>query len=125
MSIALLVERPEWRDLAACRGLDPDLFYPEQGDNIGLAKARAVCAPCEVRSACLAYALDAVEQHGVWGGTSESERRKMRRKRGAASRTCSWCRALFTPTHASQLYCTPAHTAAAESARKGTTRRVG
>jgi hypothetical protein len=117
--------RPEWMVDARCRGINPDLFHPEQGDNAGFASAKAICAACGVREECLAYALDNVEQHGVWGGLTESERRKIRWRRGPSSRQCRWCGEAFTPTHGSQAYCRAEHSAAASSARKLTTRRVG
>ena len=75
-----------WQDRANCRGVDPDLFFPERGDNVTVAEAKRVCAGCVVRSQCLEYALAAYEKHGVWGGASEQERRRMRRQRRQAAR---------------------------------------
>lgn len=74
---------PEWTELAACRDLDPELFFPigtvgpamEQVDT-----AKAVCARCPVRTDCLAWALRVGEAHGVWGGTTPEERRFLRRE---------------------------------------------
>lgn len=72
-----------WIDKAECSGLVTNLFYPEQG---GAAKeqvlARQVCARCPVQDECLEYALLAGERFGIWGGTSERQRRKIRRARG-------------------------------------------
>jgi WhiB family redox-sensing transcriptional regulator len=65
----------DWRLAAACRGLDPKLFFPERGEDTSAAKA--VCAGCPVRGACLAENL--AEHNGIWGGTSEHERRVLRR----------------------------------------------
>jgi WhiB family redox-sensing transcriptional regulator len=65
-----------WMVAAACRDLDPDLFFPDRGHST--SEARAVCADCPVRSDCLEYALESVEQQGIWGGTSETERRTIR-----------------------------------------------
>lgn len=73
-----------WRLRAACRGTDVHLFYPGLGEST--AEAKAVCAGCPVRSECLEYALDAREVFGIFGGTSERERRKIRRQRAAATR---------------------------------------
>jgi WhiB family transcriptional regulator, redox-sensing transcriptional regulator len=73
---------PDWRDQAACRGLNPDLFFPERGANAGLPKR--VCAACPVRPDCLAESLAANEQFGVWGGLSKLERRAIRAARNAA-----------------------------------------
>lgn len=64
-----------WRARANCRGVDPDLFFPERGSS--QREAKAVCAGCEVRAECLAEGLH--ETVGIWGGTSERERRVLRR----------------------------------------------
>lgn len=81
-----------WRSRAACRNLDPDLFFPvgETGDALEQVEAaKAVCRVCPVQQECLEYALAANEQAGIWGGTTEAERRSIRRRRarerGAAS----------------------------------------
>jgi WhiB family redox-sensing transcriptional regulator len=68
-----------WRDQAACRGLDPEIFYPVSDEDADAAKA--VCATCPVREACLEYALANRERDGVWGGATERERRRMIRQR--------------------------------------------
>lgn len=68
-----------WRRLARCRGLDPEVFYP-QDDDEG-EEAKTICALCVVRQSCLEYALAAREKHGVWGGLSERERRRVLRRR--------------------------------------------
>ena len=65
-----------WRELAACRGADLNLFFPERGESAGAA--RQVCAACPVRQACLDYAITNRITHGVWGGLPERERRAMR-----------------------------------------------
>lgn len=70
---------PGWRDAAACRDADTAIFFRERGENATAAKA--VCAGCPVREACLEYALVAFERFGVWGGLSEVERRRLRAKR--------------------------------------------
>jgi WhiB family redox-sensing transcriptional regulator len=71
-----------WLDLGACRDEDPDLFFPIASAGPGLAQvaaAKAVCARCAVRETCLRFALDAGQEHGVWGGMSEEERLMIRR----------------------------------------------
>jgi len=74
-----------WHDLAACRGLSLELFYPQDDDAI--AAAKAVCAACEVEDKCLEHALAVREKEGIWGGTTERERRSIiRRRRRAAAR---------------------------------------
>ena len=67
-----------WRELGNCVGVDPDLFFGGRGDNKSHAAAKRVCAGCEVRDECLAYALDNNERFGVWGGLSERQRRALR-----------------------------------------------
>lgn len=73
-----------WMDHANCIDLDPDLFFPERGESTFGAKA--VCRGCVVRGECLEYALLAGERFGIWGGTSERERRSIRRQRRDAQR---------------------------------------
>jgi WhiB family transcriptional regulator, redox-sensing transcriptional regulator len=72
---------------AACATADPDLFFPisTAGPAVRqVARAKAICARCEIRQECLLYALDAGSLQGVWGGTTESERRLLRRRRARA-----------------------------------------
>ena len=71
-----LTER-NWRMLAACRSIDPDLFFPVSSAGKSLeqvAEARAVCACCLVRRQCLAFALRTRQAHGIWGGLTAQER---------------------------------------------------
>jgi len=65
-----------WRELAACRGADLDLFFPSRGEPAG--PARQVCAACPVRQPCLDYAITNRIVHGIWGGLTERERRALR-----------------------------------------------
>jgi WhiB family redox-sensing transcriptional regulator len=71
-----------WRVHAACRGVDPDLFFPARGEMT--APAKAVCSSCPVRSECLTDALEQREKFGIWGGRSERERRQIRKRQRAA-----------------------------------------
>jgi WhiB family redox-sensing transcriptional regulator len=76
--LALLSGGEDWRAMAACRSVDPDLFFPLSDIGPGLeqaARAKAVCAGCPVRRQCLSFALLTQQGHGVWGGTTEQERR--------------------------------------------------
>jgi WhiB family redox-sensing transcriptional regulator len=74
-----LAHRPAWMKRAACRGEDPALFFPARGVNAAtMARARGVCAGCTVREECLDYASASVDTMGVWGGTTEGDRRKQR-----------------------------------------------
>jgi WhiB family redox-sensing transcriptional regulator len=68
-----------WRNRAACKGVDPDIFYPASDEEA--EEAKSICAQCPVREACLEYALANRERDGVWGGATERERRRMIRQR--------------------------------------------
>jgi WhiB family redox-sensing transcriptional regulator len=68
-----------WRQNAACRGVDPDIFYPASEEEADVAKS--ICAQCSVRQMCLEYALANRERDGVWGGATEKERRRILRQR--------------------------------------------
>jgi WhiB family redox-sensing transcriptional regulator len=70
-------EETAWMADALCAQTDPDAFFPERGESPRPAKA--VCLTCPVCEDCLAYALEHGERFGVWGGTSERERRALRR----------------------------------------------
>ncbi|MDB0005810.1 WhiB family transcriptional regulator [Ilumatobacteraceae bacterium] len=70
----------EWRIAGACRGLDPEIFHPEDDEDEGLT-AKEICSSCVVQVACLDYALDRREKVGVWGGATERERRRILRHR--------------------------------------------
>jgi WhiB family transcriptional regulator, redox-sensing transcriptional regulator len=76
-------DRPDWRDEAACRGADPELFFPD-GD-IGSARARAktaklICRGCPVSATCLNWALASGQEAGIWGGLTEVERLRLHRR---------------------------------------------
>ena len=70
---------PAWMDHARCRTLSPTEFFPSDG--VGVEVAKRVCAECPVKSECLEYALTYRIDHGVWGGASERERRRILRRR--------------------------------------------
>jgi WhiB family redox-sensing transcriptional regulator len=73
-----LVGDRQWQDQANCLGVDPDLFFPERGAST--REAKEVCRGCVVKQDCLEFALANGEKFGIWGGLSERERRKLRRK---------------------------------------------
>jgi WhiB family transcriptional regulator, redox-sensing transcriptional regulator len=81
----------EWRDRAACRNVDPELFFPltfSGPSQRQTEQALAVCTTCSVRSACLDWAIANDVVHGVWGGLSEDQRvaaHRASRKRSAVS----------------------------------------
>lgn len=75
-------EDDSWRNQAACRATAADLFFPTgrtPGASEQVRAAKSVCRSCEVRETCLLYALETNQDAGIWGGTSEDERRKLRR----------------------------------------------
>lgn len=67
-----------WQERALCAQTDPEAFFPEKGGST--REAKKVCASCEVRAECLEYALANDERFGIWGGLSERERRKLKRR---------------------------------------------
>jgi WhiB family redox-sensing transcriptional regulator len=70
-----------WRDDAACRDADPDLFFPIGTTGPALRQigdAKRICRACPAQTQCLAWALDNGVSDGVWGGTTEDERRAIR-----------------------------------------------
>ena len=74
-----------WMARGKCRDLPPSTFFPSDG--VGVDAARQVCGECPVQEACLEYALSHRIDHGVWGGASERERRRIARQRRLDSTT--------------------------------------
>jgi WhiB family redox-sensing transcriptional regulator len=72
-----------WRNNAACRGLETEIFYPPTDEEA--VNAKLVCERCPVRESCLEFALAVREKEGVWGGCTERERRRIIRQRRRAS----------------------------------------
>jgi WhiB family transcriptional regulator, redox-sensing transcriptional regulator len=71
----------DWRDSAACRGTDTDLFFPDWAVGTakqGIEQAKRLCRDCPVRAQCLDWALDRGVAFGIWGGFTEDERRTIR-----------------------------------------------
>ena len=69
----------EWMRRGNCRDEPPSLFFPSDGTGVDIA--RQLCATCPVKEPCLEYALRTRIAHGVWGGASERERRRILRQR--------------------------------------------
>ncbi|MGP9682734.1 MULTISPECIES: WhiB family transcriptional regulator [unclassified Brachybacterium] len=67
-----------WQERALCAQTDPEAFFPEKGGST--REAKKVCVSCDVRAECLEYALENDERFGIWGGLSERERRKLKRR---------------------------------------------
>jgi WhiB family redox-sensing transcriptional regulator len=67
-----------WQERALCAETDPESFFPEKGGST--REAKRVCLSCEVRAECLEYALTHDERFGIWGGLSERERRRVKKR---------------------------------------------
>jgi WhiB family redox-sensing transcriptional regulator len=67
-----------WQSDSLCAQTDPEAFFPEKGGST--REAKKICGSCEVRDRCLEYALENDERFGIWGGLSERERRKLRKR---------------------------------------------
>jgi WhiB family redox-sensing transcriptional regulator len=67
-----------WQERALCAETDPEAFFPEKGGST--REAKKICTGCEVKAECLEYALAHDERFGIWGGLSERERRRLRRR---------------------------------------------
>ena len=81
LGLDALMDDADWRDAAACRGVDDSLFFPSGGEDVAtIAAAKQVCAECPVRSECLAFAVETNQTEGIWGGHTPAERRKFRRR---------------------------------------------
>ena len=77
-----------WMQRGRCRDIPPSTFFPSDG--VGVDVARRICADCPVKAPCLEYALENHVDHGVWGGCSERERRRiLKRRRSAKTETAA------------------------------------
>jgi WhiB family transcriptional regulator, redox-sensing transcriptional regulator len=77
----------DWRHRAACRDVDPELFFPIGNTGpalLQIEEAKQVCRRCDVAEACLQWALESSQDAGVWGGLSEDERRALKRRKARA-----------------------------------------
>ena len=68
-----------WMNDGSCRNHPPEVFFPSDG--VGVTIAQRICTTCPVRQPCLEYALENRIDHGVWGATSERERRRILKAR--------------------------------------------
>ena len=73
-----------WREKAACRDLDTGMFFPDSESDAG--PALEVCGACPVRMECLEWALATRQHDGIWGGATETERKRIRRRRAATTK---------------------------------------
>ena len=77
------LEEIGWLRRGACKSSDPELFFPLAPSPVQEARAKAVCATCQVLDECRSYALKAGEADGIWGGLTPEERRRCRLPAGA------------------------------------------
>ncbi len=77
VALPLTPEDDLWQERALCAQTDPEAFFPEKGGST--REAKRICQGCEVKDACLEYALANDERFGIWGGLSERERRRLKR----------------------------------------------
>lgn len=88
-SLALGSADYSWRKVALCKDTDPELFFPVGSTGQALhqiSRAKTVCEECVVKRECLEFAIETNQDCGIWGGTSEEERRDIRRQMAAAKR---------------------------------------
>lgn len=97
------MNRPDWYDDALCAQVGyTDLWFPEKGGST--ADAKRVCAACPALALCREYAIERPELVGVWGATSERERRTLRTDAGL-ERDCGHCGEPFDPERTTRKYC--------------------
>src|SRR5688500_13533021 len=78
LGIGAEADAQSWQEQALCAETDPEAFFPEKGGST--REAKKICTGCEVKAQCLEYALSNDERFGRWGGLSERERRRLRRR---------------------------------------------
>ena len=78
LGIGTEADAQSWQEQALCAETDPEAFFPEKGGST--REAKKICTGCEVKAQCLEYALANDERFGIWGGLSERERRRLRRR---------------------------------------------
>ena len=78
LGIGAKADAQSWQEQALCAETDPEAFFPEKGGST--REAKKICTGCEVKAQCLEYALSNDERFGIWGGLSERERRRLRRR---------------------------------------------
>ena len=74
--------RPDWRDQAACRDADPELFFPDddRSARAQVKTAKLICRGCPVSATCLSWALASGQEAGIWGGLTDDERHRLHRR---------------------------------------------
>jgi WhiB family transcriptional regulator, redox-sensing transcriptional regulator len=85
---AVTADGENWRSSGACQTADPDLFFPISSTGPAekqIARAKMICAGCQVRQECLEFALTHEQTYGIWGGTTVEDRQRDRRRRRRAA----------------------------------------
>ena len=106
----------DWRERAACRGADPDLWFADSMDthndkllirlkDATIAEAKDICVACPVRLICLDWAQNQNLKDGIFGGLTPRERDKEKRQRPRRPARCDICGGHYTPRSPSQRYC--------------------
>jgi WhiB family redox-sensing transcriptional regulator len=72
-------EPVNWREIASCKGVDGDVFFPASEDLQGINAAKEICSACSVADECLSYAIETNQTEGIWGGMTARQRRRLRR----------------------------------------------
>ena len=90
-----------WQQYAACRGCDPDIFFPRRGKDVH--EPKTICAGCPVLEECREWATFYGERQGIWGGLSWNERRRARR--GLPEHDCPTCGINHVPKDPDQVLC--------------------
>jgi WhiB family redox-sensing transcriptional regulator len=112
--------RPDWHDDAACRAMGADLFFSERGDIRWVAKAKAVCATCDVVEECLQWAIDTGSRHGVFGGLTPRERQGMKYGKGVRVVRCGTTAGEAKHRRLGEKPCVPCAEARREYQRRAT-----
>lgn len=72
-------ESVNWREAAACKGAESEIFFPASEDLQGINAAKEICEGCPVADECLTYAIETNQTEGIWGGMTARQRRRLRR----------------------------------------------
>lgn len=89
--LASLEAEARWQDRAACKGMDPTLFFGPEHTEVVKEKrdreeaAKQICRTCPVNQECLEHALESKEAYGIWGGLTELERKALLRRRASGN----------------------------------------
>ena len=79
-SLPWVMDLPPWKMQGNCNDADVNIFFPESHSSENTAKARAICEECIVSQECLNHAINNLEKHGIWAGTTPTQRRRVRAK---------------------------------------------